>query len=216
MPRFSGRNLSCVRGERRVFGGLVFDLGPGEALVLGGPNGSGKSSLLRLMAGLLRPVDGVIAWDGAPIGGEPEEHRRRLHYVGHADAVKPVLGVGENLAFWAAMGTGRWPEPETVDSALAALGMDHLGDLAGRFLSAGQRRRVNLARIVASAATLWLLDEPTTALDAGATESLRRTIAHHRNGGGMVVVATHAEMGLEDPRTLDLAQFTASPAGAGS
>ncbi|NQU56004.1 MAG: heme ABC exporter ATP-binding protein CcmA [Rhodospirillales bacterium] len=204
MSIFSGQNLICVRGERTVFSGLDFNLDAGGALVLIGPNGSGKSSLLRLMTGLLPPFSGTVAWENTAIGEDPEAHGGRMHYVGHFDAVKPVLSVAENVAFWASL---RKSQADT-QAALEAFGIAHLADVPGRFLSAGQKRRVNLARILAEPAPLWLLDEPTTALDKQTIAALEATIARHREGGGMVVISTHSEMNLETFDVLDLADFT--------
>lgn len=205
MNRFSGHDLTCIRGERTVFKGLGFSLSSGEALVLTGANGSGKSSLLRLMAGLLRPAAGAVRWDDADALADPDLHHARLHYVGHLDAVKPVLTAAENVSFWAAMRGG-----SDVGDALDAFGIRHLMDVPGRFLSAGQKRRVALARVLAAPAPLWLLDEPATALDKAATGLLRDAIARHRAGGGMVVVSTHADLGLDGATGLDLGQGTGS------
>ncbi len=209
MTRFTGTDLVCFRGERTVFDGLGFALAPGGALVLRGPNGSGKSSLLRLMAGLSRPLSGVLQWSGEDIAEDPEAHNRRLHYLGHADPVKPVLTVAENLNFWAALrgGDGAENGKDAVPSALQRLGIGHLAEVPGRFLSAGQKRRVNLARVLAAPAELWLLDEPGTGLDRAAVKSLDDAIHDHRQGGGMVVVVSHAEKSLADSREIDLGQF---------
>ncbi|MCP5366211.1 MAG: heme ABC exporter ATP-binding protein CcmA [Hyphomicrobiales bacterium] len=211
MTIFAGEGLVCIRGERTVFAGLDFALGPGGALVLVGPNGSGKSSLLRLMAGLLRPAAGALTWGGAAVAEDPEGHNGRLHYVGHLDAVKPVLSVTENLLFWARLRGQGAAAPDRVAAALATLGIGHLADLPGRFLSAGQKRRVNLARILAAPADLWLLDEPTTALDRASIAVLEGAIAAHRAGGGRVVVSTHADIALDGAAALDLADFTLRP-----
>ncbi len=216
MTLFTGQNLVCIRGERRVFAGLDFVLDSGGALVLAGPNGSGKSSLLRLMAGLLRPASGALAWDGAATAADPEAHHARLHYVGHLDPVKPVLTVAENLGFWAGLRPGRRAgnPGDAVGPALETFGIAHLADVPGRFLSAGQKRRLTLARIVTAPAPLWLLDEPTAALDEAATASLEAAIAGHRAGGGMVVVATHAKMALDGAQVLDLTRFATRPESA--
>lgn len=203
MSVFCGQNLICVRGERTVFTGLDFSLDAGGALVLIGPNGSGKSSLLRLMTGLLPAASGTVTWENTGIDEDPEAHGGRLHYVGHYDAVKPVLSVTENVAFWASLRGGQ----ADVTAALDVFGIAHLADVPGRFLSAGQKRRVNLARIVAAPGPLWLLDEPTTALDKETIAALEATIATHRAGGGMVVISTHSEMHLGDFEVLDLADF---------
>ncbi len=210
MSEFSGQDIHCFRGERTVFADLDFALAPSDALVLRGPNGSGKSSLLRLMAGLARPRDGVIQWDGTAIAEDPEAHFGRLHYVGHADPVKAVLTVAENLAFWASLRTGNGGG--AVGAALDGLGIGHLAAVPGRFLSAGQKRRVNLARLLTAPAALWLLDEPATALDAAARGSLDDVIARHRSEGGMVVLSSHSEAALEGARELNLGDFQESPA----
>ena len=211
MTQFSGQDLVCIRGERCVFSGLSFSVSAGGALVLTGPNGSGKSSLLRLMAGLLRPAAGVISWDGEDTEEEPEIHNGRLHYVGHLDAVKPVLSVAENLEFWTSLrGNGGDPSA-AVTAALETFTIAHLASVPGKFLSAGQKRRVSLARIAAAPAPLWLLDEPTTALDVNAIAGLETAIAEHRAGGGMVVVSTHAEIAMEGAEALDLAEYANRP-----
>lgn len=209
LTRFSGHDLVCYRGERTVFADLDFDLADGAALVLRGPNGSGKSSLLRLMAGLTPPQSGSLAWDGADVADDPEAHHRRLHYVGHADPVKPVLTVAENVGFWAAL-RGVADVAAAVARALDGFGIAHLADLPGRYLSAGQRRRVNLARVLASPAALWLLDEPATALDDSGQACLKRAMAAHRAGGGMVVTSAHADPLIDGGDTMDLSQFRAA------
>lgn len=207
MDRFEGTSLDCLRSTRAVFRGLDFTLQAGGALVLVGPNGSGKSSLLRLMSGLLPQAAGRLAWNGTDIAEDPDAHRGRLRYLGHLDAVKPALTAAENLAFWAGlMGS----DPDTaVAPALDALGIGHLADLPARFLSAGQKRRLNLARLALAPAALWLLDEPATALDAETTDRLRTLIQKHRVQGGMAVISTHSDLGLSGAETLDLAQFAA-------
>lgn len=206
MSLFEGRDLVCLRGARQVFGGLGFALAPGGALLLIGPNGSGKSSLLRVMAGLLRPAAGSLNWDGEPIAKDPEAHRGRLHYVGHQDAVKPVLGVAENLAFWA---RARAAGDESVAEALDRFGLAELAGVAGRLLSAGQKRRLALARLLASPADLWLLDEPSVGLDDASIERLGAEIARHRDAGGRVVAATHGTLPIEGADVLSLDRFAA-------
>lgn len=207
MAQFFGDNLTCFRGGRIVFADLSFSLDNGDALVLRGPNGSGKSSLLRVMAGLVDPVAGAVTWDdignGSSIQSDPDAHHRHIHFVGHADAVKPVLSVRENVSFWAKLRTSA---PD-VDGALSALGIIDLADVPGRFLSAGQKRRVGLARVLAAPAPLWLLDEPATALDAGGIEALENAIRAHRAGGGMVVASTHQNLQIDDPHRLNLDAF---------
>ncbi len=206
-PLFSGSDLICIRGERVVFSGLGFDLHAQQALVLLGPNGSGKSSLLRLMAGLLKPAAGQMRWQGEPLA-DREAHAGRLHYVGHHDAVKPVLSVIENVLFWA-----RLHDPSTgsakAEAALERFGLDHLAGMPGQLLSAGQKRRLNLARLLAAPAPLWLLDEPTVALDKASVRVLEETIAEHRAAGGMVVVSTHLDIDLPGAHELHLDEFGA-------
>ena len=208
LPHFSGSNLVCVRGGRMVFAALNFAVSAGEALVLLGPNGSGKSTLLRLMAGLLKPTSGNLAWNGLPVDENPESHAARTHYVGHHDAVKPVLSVAENLRFWARL---HQPHAETanraVETALECFGLSHLATIPGKLLSAGQKRRTNLARLLAAPSPLWLLDEPTTALDKKSIKVLEHVLAEHRKSGGMVVLSTHADIDLPGARTVQLEQF---------
>jgi len=182
---FAGRDLACRRGERMVFARLNFLLEPGGLLVLRGANGSGKSSLLRLMAGLLRPVEGALTWGGQSFATDPELHRRRLAFLGHLDALKAALTAAENLAFWCGI--------DSVAPALAAFGIDRLARLPARLLSAGQRRRLALARIFASGAPLWLLDEPTNGLDGEAEAMFAGVLAEHRAKGGMAAIALHGD-----------------------
>ena len=192
--------MACIRGERPVFSGVSFRLERGGALALVGPNGSGKSSLLRILCGLLRPAGGTLTWDGAPLEDDWPAHRGRLHYVGHLDAVKPTLTVAENLDDGARFrGAAR-----AAPGALEALGIEGLADVPGRYLSAGQRRRLALARLLATTAPLWLLDEPTVTLDAESAGRVNSMIAAHRADGGMVVVATHGEIALDGAQRLDL------------
>lgn len=199
--RLAAQDLACIRGERPVFSGVNFALEPGGALLLHGPNGSGKSSLLRILAGFLPPAGGALTWDGADVAETLDDYRGRIHFVGHLDAVKPTLTVAENLAFWAALRGHHAPAP----GALARFDLEPLADLPGRFLSAGQKRRLALTRLVASPAALWLLDEPSVTLDAESTGKLEAAIARHRAEGGMVVVATHTAVGLEAAERLDMA-----------
>jgi heme exporter protein A len=200
-----GTDLACRRGERLVFAGLSLTLPAGGVLVLTGSNGSGKSSLLRLLAGLARPEAGVILWQGADIADDPAAHRGRLHFIGHQDALKGVLTVGEALAFWSGMRGGG-----ATRAALAHFRLGPLADWPCRLLSAGQRRRLALARLIASPASLWLLDEPTTGLDADAVADLLAALATHRAEGGCVVLSTHTLLPLEGADTLRLEEFACS------
>ncbi len=186
-----GEDLVCVRGGREVFSGLGFRVRAGEALLLTGPNGAGKSSLLRLIAGLLRPAAGRIALTG---GDAELSAAEQAHYLGHQDALKPSLTVGENLRFWADfLGGGSG----VLTDALAAVGLEELADLPAGYLSAGQRRRLSLARLLAAPRPLWLLDEPTAALDATAQGRLADLMRAHLAGRGLIVAATHGPLGLD-------------------
>ncbi len=200
---FAGRDLSCRRGERLVFAHLDFSLDPGDLLLLRGANGSGKSSLLRLMAGLLQPLAGALSWDLQPIAPDPELHRRRLAFLSHLDALKPALSAVENLAFWCGA--------DRVAPALAAFGMERLANLPVRLLSTGQRRRLALARIFASPAPLWLLDEPTNGLDGEAEAMFAAMLADHRAKGGMAAIALHGDNSPPGASVLVLGQFAPSP-----
>jgi heme exporter protein A len=203
---FAGTGLACVRGERLLFRGLSFVLAAGGALVLAGPNGSGKSSLLRLMAGLLPRAAGILTWDGVPVGAASEAQRARLAYLGHQDALKPTLTVRETLDLHARL-RGRRTD---VAAALEALGIAMLIDTPGRQLSAGQRRRVGLARLLVAPAPLWLLDEPTVGLDEAGLAAFRAIAAAHRRAGGAIVAATHSELGLAGAQVLTPAAFAPS------
>lgn len=210
---FTGNGLACIRGERVVFVDLSFALAPGAVLVLRGANGSGKSSLLRLAAGLLPPAAGTLVRDGVPVDTAPESHRASLVYVGHRDAVKPLLTAEENARFHARM---LGAPPSAAPAALAALGIGALADSPARFLSSGQRRRLSLARLAATRAAptppaLWLLDEPTVGLDAEAIGLLAALIRDHRAAGGMVMLATHTDVPLDAPAVLQLEDFAPGP-----
>ena len=202
MPLFQGDALGCRRGEALIFEAVDFALAPGDALWLSGPNGSGKSTLLRVMAGLLLPIAGSIAWSGAPIDDDREAHRARLRYLGHLDALKAHLSVAENLAFWAAYwGTAA----SAVAPALEQLGIAHLAEAPARQLSAGQRRRLALARLALSAAPLWLLDEPSAALDSDGIARLGALIAEARAAGGIVIFSSHDSLPVPGMKQLALA-----------
>jgi heme exporter protein A len=207
---FTGQGLVCVRGERMVFAGLDFAVPAGGALLLTGPNGSGKSSLLRMLAGLLPPAAGLLAWGGEPIAKDRAAHRARLHFVGHQDALKPLLTVAETLAFWSGLRT----DTPKLDAALSRFRLSPLAATQCRLLSAGQRHRLSLARLVASPAPLWLLDEPTTGLDRDAVADLEAAIAAHRADGGIAIVSTHTPIALPGAEELDMAAFAPQPAPA--
>jgi heme exporter protein A len=217
-PELIAEDLACRRGARLVFAGLSFRLPPGGALVLTGANGSGKSSLLRLAAGLLEPAAGRLSWGTVPVAADLAGHHARLHYVGHQDAVKPTVTARETLAFWAALrGRRLRSSAPVIDDALAAFALDAVADWPCRWLSAGQRRRLALARLLVAPALLWLLDEPASALDDDGQVRLEQAILAHRATGGRVLLATHAPLALDAAATLVLDAFAPrfDPASAG-
>ncbi|MDZ4737256.1 MAG: heme ABC exporter ATP-binding protein CcmA [Rhodospirillaceae bacterium] len=198
---FRAEGLACRRGERPVFAGIFFELAEGAGLLLTGANGSGKSSLLRLLAGLLPAESGTLYWSNAPVAADRDAQRARILFLGHRDAVKSGLTVLENIEGWASL--QRAPS-DAGRTALAAFDLERLADLPARYLSAGQRRRLALARLLLVKRPLWLLDEPQTGLDEAATERLATTIENHRAGGGIAVVATHGGLDLPGAERLDL------------
>ena len=187
---FSGTALVCHRGRRVVFSGVDFLVTGGGTLCLTGANGSGKSSLLRLMAGLLRPMSGTIAWDGQDIARHGDAHNARLCLITQDDPVKPELAVFEQLSFWARL-AGADATREKLRGVLAQVGLERQEGVQGRFLSAGQRRRLNLGRLFLKDYPLWLLDEPMTALDAASCLSFQGHLDRRAGQGGMTVIATH-------------------------
>jgi heme exporter protein A len=201
--RLSATDLACRRGGREVFAGVSFSVAGGESLTIRGRNGAGKSSLLRMAVGLVRIAGGRLALEG----GDPElTIGEQAHYLGHLDALKPSLSVEENLRFWsdflgaAAVDLG---EP------LRAVGLDALADLPAAYLSAGQRRRLSIARLLAVKRPLWLLDEPTSTLDAAAQTKLGEIMRAHLAGGGIMLAATHSPLQLEGTRELNLDSVSA-------
>ncbi|MBV9654063.1 MAG: heme ABC exporter ATP-binding protein CcmA [Acetobacteraceae bacterium] len=192
--------LAVFRSERLVFRDVSFDVPEGGALLLVGPNGAGKSTLLRLLAGLGRAAAGRVLWRGQDALADRSLHARRLAYLGHQDALKPALTVGETVRAAAALG-GR---PGSGGTALEALGLAPLADLPVRMLSAGQRRRLALARLLCAPTALWLLDEPTLGLDTASVARLGAMLARHRAAGGAAIIATHLPVPLPGAATLTL------------
>jgi heme exporter protein A len=199
MTRLSVTDLACARGGVPVLRGVSFALSAGQALILRGPNGSGKTTLLRTLAGLQPPLSGRIA-------AEPDS----LAYAAHADGLKPALTAEENLAFWAAVHGNR----AGPAAALAAFGIGALASRRAGDLSAGQKRRLALARLLVTARPVWLLDEPTVSLDAEAVALFADVVGDHLARGGAAVIATHIALGLDGAPVLDLAPHRAAPEAA--
>jgi heme exporter protein A len=195
--RLSASDLACRRGGREVFAGVRFSLGPGEALAVRGRNGAGKSSLLRMVFGLVRIAAGRLDLEG----GDPElSVGEQAHYLGHQDAIKPSLSVGENLQFW----SGFLGASADMGEPLRAVGLDALADLPAAYLSAGQRRRLSLARLLAVKRPIWLLDEPSSTLDSAAQERLAGFMRDHLASGGLILAATHGALDIGGAQELQL------------
>lgn len=186
-------NLAVARGGVPVLEGVGFALAPGAALVLRGPNGIGKTTLLRSVAGLQPPLSGRISLD-----------RDAMAYAGHADGIKASLSVVENLTFW-----GQVFATDRLEQALEAFELAPLADRAAGYLSAGQKRRLGLARLVVTGRPVWVLDEPTVSLDRDAVAMFAAAVRAHLASGGMTLLATHIDLGLDEAAVLDLAPFRA-------
>jgi heme exporter protein A len=196
--RLSAVNLACNRGGRIVFTGIDFGVASGGALAVTGRNGAGKSSLLRMVAGLLRVAAGTLTLDG----GDPElTLGEQSHYLGHQDALKPALSVAENLRFWAGFLGDKRPD---IAGPLEAVGLGALTDLPAAYLSAGQRRRLSIARLLTVTRPIWLLDEPASTLDAPAQARLIGFMGAHLADGGLILAATHGPLGLDRVQELRL------------
>ena len=185
------KSLACERGGRLIFKDLSFAIRGGEVVELRGPNGAGKSSLLRLLAGQNKPVAGSLS-----LAGQAEDVATQAHYIGHQEAIKLALTVKENLEFWAGFQGG--------SANLAPFKIQYLAEDEARLLSEGQRRRLSLSRLVSVKRPLWLLDEPTVGLDQTALADLRGVIDSHLAEGGLVIVATHTDLGLPNARMMKL------------
>ena len=199
----SAHGLSCVRGERRLFAQLDLAVDAGQWIHVRGENGTGKTSLLRLLAGLAHPAEGEVRWCGQSIHGSDSPYRNELLFFGHHGAVKEDLSALENLSFAAAMDGAALPEPQAL-AALYRVGLRGREDLPLRVLSAGQKRRVMLARLATRHAKLWVLDEPFTALDTKAVELLATLITEHLAQGGMAVLTSHQAMPLPGGQVVQL------------
>lgn len=196
--RLTAENLSCERGGRLVFTNVNFTLASGELMALRGPNGAGKSSLLRLLAGLNTPAAGTVMLEN---GIAESTLAEQAHYIGHAEANKPALTVNENLDFWTEFLGG-----EKNKTALSTFDLETLAGDQALLLSAGQKRRLALTRLVIAKRSLWLLDEPTVGLDNASLINLQTLIKNHLRNGGMVIAATHTELGVTATHELTLGQ----------
>src|SRR2546423_2120716 len=191
-------NLGCIRGDRRLFRDLNFKLEAGGLLELRGRNGGGKTSLLRILCGLAAPAEGEVRWKGATIRKLREEYSASLAYVAHLNGVKDELTALENLLV-AQRVAGHEQTEGQAEETLARVGLINQRHLSARFLSAGQRRRLALARLLASNSTLWILDEILTSLDDAGMKLARALVIEHLDQNGMAIVATHQELGLSAP-----------------
>ncbi|MEZ5938741.1 MAG: heme ABC exporter ATP-binding protein CcmA [Hyphomonadaceae bacterium] len=207
-PLLGVETLSARRGYRVLFEGLDFELPRGGAVELRGPNGSGKSTLLRILAGLTRPHMGIVRI--YPDDAASEETDRARHYLGHLDAVKPAETALAQARFWSRFLTG---DVSAAEAALERVGLSRRADVPGRGLSAGQKRRLALARLVLDPRPIWLLDEPMASLDVDGQALVRELVAAHLDRGGGVVAAVHGE-GFAGATPLDLRDYPASPVAA--
>jgi len=197
--------LTISRGTRTIIKDLSFAVDAGSALVLTGPNGAGKTTLLRVIAGLIKPDRGQVHLTGSDDIVVDATLGECCHYVGHLAAVKARMTVGENLAFWARYLGGVEPR---VDRAVEVLGLTHLRDVPAGLLSAGQRRRVGLGRLLVADRPVWLLDEPTTALDAASQDVVKGLIIAHLGKGGLAIMSSHA---VEPPGDATLLHLSGVP-----
>ena len=199
----SARGLSCIRGERRLFSEVDLVVNPGEWVHVRGQNGVGKTSLLRILVGLASPESGQIYWDDAPISACRDLYHEHLLYQGHYACIKDDLTAIENLRLAAGL-DGVTLDEDRAMRTLGRFGLRGREELAVRNLSAGQKRRVGMARLLSRKATLWVLDEPFTALDTAAVDMLAGVLGEHVAQGGMVVLTSHQPVPMDKGRVLDL------------
>ena len=195
--------LTCIRGERTLFTGLDLEVSAGEWLHVRGENGIGKTSLLRLLSGLTKPAAGEIFWNEQLISADPSEYHRNLLFLGHRDSLKEDLTALENLSIATALDGIAVSEDEIL-LALHRFGLRGREDLPVNCLSAGQKRRVLLARLLLRQAKLWILDEPFNALDVRAVEMLSELILEHIASGGMAIMTSHQEIPMPNGRVVQL------------
>jgi heme exporter protein A len=193
-PKIRVERLAIVRGARRLFEDLSFEARPGDFIELRGANGAGKTSLLRAIAGFLKPREGRVVFDGV------EEPSLALHFIGHLNALKPIASAKDHVRYWAGL-LGGGP---AVDDALERVGLYAEADLPARALSQGQARRLALSRLLIAPRPIWLLDEPAAALDADGRTMLSELIEAHRSGGGLVLAAVHEPLGPSANQSLTI------------
>ena len=193
--RLQARELECIRDERTLFSNLEFSLEAGQALLLEGRNGSGKTSLLRILCGIRLPDAGMITWDGTDINRLGADYHQHTAYVGHRDGIKLDLTPLENLAMSRALGK---PNDITLEAALDKVDLYGFEDVLTRNLSAGQKRRLALARLLVTDTVLWILDEPFTSLDVHGIQIIEELLETHTAGGGMLAVTSHHTVNLND------------------
>jgi heme exporter protein A len=196
--RLVADELAVRRGESEIFSGISFALSPGDALVVTGANGAGKSTLLKTVAGLIHPAAGSVALEG----GEDSALAEQSHYLGHENALKNTLTVRENLLFWQSfLGPGA-----AIEDALEKTGLAAIADLPAGYLSAGQKRRAGIARLLATSRTVWLVDEPTAGLDVDWQRRFSSLAGNHLGAGGIILAATHQDLGLQGASELALSR----------
>ena len=203
VPMLEARAITCVRGERELFSNLSLQLSPGECLHIRGENGVGKTSLLRLLSGLASPESGEVFWNGIAIKQEASEYHSKLLFLGHRDALKEDLTALENLLMYAAIDDLQIPAEEALAS-LWKFGLKGREDLPVHYLSAGQKKRVLMARMLTRRAQVWILDEPFNALDTQAGYELQSLIGSHLASGGLVVLTSHQPLAIPNLKVLDL------------
>jgi len=203
-------NLTCYREGRLIFADLSFSMADGDIVMLRGPNGVGKSTLLRVLAGML-DATGEIVLNDSSLAKDRDSVQEQIAYSGHLDAIKPQLTVGENLTFWAHLFDGG-----SIEVAIEQFSLSEIWDRPAHACSAGQKRRLGLARLVVSGRPIWLLDEPTVSLDVETTAKFADIITTHCANGGMALIATHISLGLKESRELLLAPVTETQHAASS
>lgn len=204
----SVQHLACQRGENRLFADLSWDFGCGDIVQIEGHNGIGKTSLLRILAGLAQPAAGEVRWNAEPISKQREQYQRHLLYLGHAAGVKPELSAWENLLFYQRISQAQQGD-EALWAVLEKVGLIGREDLPAAQLSAGQQKRIALARLWLSNAPLWILDEPFTAIDKKGVAILTALFEQHSAKGGIVILTSHQDIPNAQLKTLNLAQYKA-------